>query len=278
MTKEREKLKSLVTPAVAKNAIDMSAKFWFLTVVIGQAIFSYYILAVYYTAIAAQNTQDFNIVMPGGYVEGDVWGNIAVVAHVLFAAIITVGGLVQLIPAIRSKVPALHRWNGRLYILAAMTMSLSGAFMILTRSDVIVGNIFGHTTLMINGVIIIACAIMAVKRARQKQFVKHRVWALRLFIAVSGVWMFRIGMMAWITWHGRPVGIDTATFTGPFLTVLYTLVYVFPLLFLEVYLRVQARGSANQRLFTAVGVVLVSLIFAGGIFGATMGMWLPRIS
>lgn len=265
------------SPAFAGKAIDGSAKFWFAAVVVGQAIFSFYIVAFYYTATFTNDIERFSKVMPAGYIEGDFWGNVAVVGHVLFAAIITMGGLMQLLPIIRRKIPALHRWNGRLYILTASIMSLSGALMIITRYDKVIGGWFGHTTLMINGAIILTCAAMAFKFARQRKFAQHRIWALRLFLAVSGVWMFRVGMMAWLMLHGKPVGFDPVSFSGPFLTALFTLVYIAPLFILEVYLRVQATGSVNQKLATATGVLLLSLVMVGGIFSATTGMWLPRI-
>lgn len=265
------------SPYFADKALDGAVKFWFSAILIGQAIFSYYIVAVYYTAIITNDIAGFNKVMPAGHIEGDYWGNIAVMGHVIFAAIITIGGLMQLLPFIRSKIPALHRWTGRLYILIAIIMSLSGAFMIITRYDKVIGGLIGHTSIMINGAIILLCAVMAFKFARQKKFVKHRIWALRLFIAVSGVWFFRVGMMAWLSIHGKPVGFDPVSFSGPFLTVLYILVYIMPLAFLEVYLRVKARGSVSQKLSTSIGVMLLSFILIGGVFGATMGMWLPRI-
>lgn len=267
----------LVTPAFARRAIDGAAKFWFATTLLGQAIFSYYIVAFYYVSTANWDIARFNRAMPAGYIEGDTVGNVAVVAHVLFAAVITLGGLMQLIPSLRTKLPALHRWNGRLYILTALVMSLSGAFMILTRSDKVVGDLFAHTALMINGGIIVTCAILAFKMARRRQFAQHRVWALRLFVAVSGVWFFRVGFMAWNMFHGRPVGFDPASFTGPFLTVLQALVYILPLAVLELYLRAKAKGSAGQKLAIAGGVVLLSVVMLWGIFGATVAMWLPRI-
>jgi len=154
-----------------------SAKFWFATVLVGQAIFSYYIVMLYYLATFRQDLERFNTVMPGGHIEGDLGGNIAVVIHVLLAAIITVGGLMQLIPIIRSKWPSIHRWNGRLYVTTAMLMSLSGMFMVLTRSDKVVGGLIGHIAIMINGTLIVVCAIMAFKYARHKQFAQHRGWA-----------------------------------------------------------------------------------------------------
>ncbi|MFC3195184.1 DUF2306 domain-containing protein [Marinicella sediminis] len=265
------------SPVFATKVLNGSAKLWFSIILAGQAMFAFYIVAFYYAATAANEIERFNQVMPAGFIAGEFWGNIAVIGHVLFAAIITVGGLLQLIPAMRNKFPAVHRWNGRLYVVIAIVMSLSGAFMIITRHDNIIGDWFGHLTLLINGALILICATMAFKWARQRQFSRHRVWALRLFVAVSGVWLFRVGLMAWLTVHGKPVGFDPVSFTGPFLKVLYTLVYIMPLLFLEVYLRAQSSQSVRQKLITATGVFLLNIILAVGVFAAIMGMWLPRI-
>ena len=265
------------TDKLAKKLLDLSAKFWFATLLVGQALFSYYIVMLYYMATLNQDIEQFNQVMPGGHIQGDFWGNVAVVIHVLFAAIITVGGLMQLIPFIRSKWPAIHRWNGRLYVMTALIMSLSGMFMVLTRYEKIVGGLIGHIAIMVNGAIIIVCAVKAFKYARMRKFALHRIWALRLFLAASGVWMFRVGMMAWLSIHGKPVGFDPVSFSGPFLTSLYVTVYILPLFFLEIYLRSQRSRSVPKLFMTATMVTIISFIFILGVFSATMGMWLPRI-
>jgi hypothetical protein len=49
-------------------------------------------------------------------------GNAALAGHILFATIISIAGALQLIPRLRSAFPVFHRWNGRLYILAAFVM------------------------------------------------------------------------------------------------------------------------------------------------------------
>ena len=263
--------------SLGQKALNGSAKFWFSTVVVGQAIFSYYIVMFYYRATIDQDIERFNQIMPAGYIEGDFFGNVAVVTHVLFAAIITVGGLMQLIPIIRSKWPAIHRWNGRLYVITALILSISGMFMVITRYEKIVGGLIGHVSIMINGAIIVLCAVKAFNFARKRKIAQHRIWALRLFLAASGVWMFRVGLMAWLSIHGKPVGFDPVSFSGPFLTTLYILVYVLPLFILEVYLRSQKSRSAPKKLLTACMVILISFIIMLGVFGATMGMWLPRI-
>ena len=263
--------------AMAQKALNTSVITWFAVMLMGQLFFALYIVAFYYTATYNQDIEHFNRVMPAGHIEGDLWGNIMVMGHVLFAAIITVGGLLQLVPQLRSKWPALHRWNGRLYVFTAIIMSLSGAFMIISRFDLVAGDAFGKWALMLNGLLILWCAMMAFKQARQRQFAAHRIWALRLFILVSGVWLFRVGMMAWLTVHGQPVGFDPVSFSGPFLNVLYVTVYLLPVLLLEGYIRAQKSRSAQPKIIAASGIFLLTVVLTVGVFGAIVGMWLPRI-
>jgi len=277
MSAQPSSLSGIRSTAFTQKALNTSATCWFAVVLIGQLFFALYIVAFYYTATINQDIEHFNRVMPAGHIEGDFWGNIMVVGHVLFAAIITVGGLLQLLPLIRRKWPALHRWNGRLYVLTASIMSLSGTYMVITRFDLVAGDSFGKWLLMLNGALILLCAIMAIHRARQKQFIAHREWALRLFILVSGVWLFRVGMMAWLTVHGQAVGFDPVSFSGPFLNVLYVCVYLLPLLLLEGYLRAHASRSARQKTMAAGVILLLTVVLGMGVFGAIMGMWLPRM-
>ena len=84
-------------------------------------------------------------------------------------------------------------------------------------------------------------------------------------------------MMAWLTIHGQPVGFDPVSFSGPFLNVLYVCVYLLPLLLLEGYLRAHASRSTRQKTIAASGILLLTVVLGVGVFGAIMGMWLPRM-
>ena len=75
----------------------------------------------------------------------------------------------------------------------------------------------------------------------------------------------------------RPVGFDPKTFTGPFLTFLTFAESLLPLLVLEGYLWGQERATARGRIAIAVTLGLLTCAMAVGVFGALMGMWLPRM-
>ena len=110
--------------------LGRSATFCYATIAAGQLLFTAFILAFYYPASLSGNFAAWNDKpLIKGFVAGDLSGNLFFAVHVLMAAVITFGGLVQLVPAIRSRRPALHRWNGRLYLVSAIMLSLGGLWL-----------------------------------------------------------------------------------------------------------------------------------------------------
>lgn len=257
--------------------LDFSAKFWFIIATIGQWIFGFYVVSVYHVSTFKGDFEKWNTVLPKGYVAGDWKGNLMVGIHVLLAAIMVIGGPLQFIPQIRERFRTFHRWLGRIYVYTAIIVSSVGFIMVWTRGTV--GDTFMHIANSMQTFYIIIFAILAVKFARKKQFAKHRNYTLRLFMVANGVWFFRVGLMAWLVVNQAPVGFNPDTFTGPFLWVLSTFAYAVPisLILLEMYF--YAQKTQNQRFSTLSSIIifLFTIIMAIGIFGATMGMWLPRI-
>ena len=140
-----------------------------------------------------------------------------------------------------------------------------------------VGDMVQHLAISLNAVLVVACAGMTLRRALSRDFAAHRRWALRLFLCVSGVWFFRVGLMFWLAVNGGPAGFDINTFTGPFLSILAFAQYLLPLTVLELYLRSGAGGGAVARGATALLLVALTAAMAVGIAVATMGMWWPRM-
>jgi hypothetical protein len=266
----------LARDSFAESALQAAAKLWFLAAVAGQWMFAYYI-AMRYGGSAVQGNLEAMNHLPHGYEAGNTIGNATLFGHLLFAATITLGGPLQLVPQIRARFPTLHRWLGRLYIVTAFIMGFTGLYLTMSGRTVI-GDASQHLAININGVLIILCAAMAWSRAAARDFSAHRRWALRLFLVVNGVWFFRVGLMFWGAVNGGPVGFDPKTFTGPFLTFLGFAQFLVPLAVLELYLRAGRRGSAPVRLVIAAGLVVLTAAMGFGIFAATMGMWLPRIT
>jgi hypothetical protein len=269
---------SLRLTSIADAALRISARFWFLVAVAGQWTFVAYILGFYGVAAVQGNLTAWNGVLPHGYVPGETLGNFALAGHLLFAAIITVGGPLQLVPLIRARFPRFHRWNGRTYIFTAVTMAVTGLYLS-SSGRTTAGDASQGLGIGINAILILIFAALALRHAIARNFVTHRRWALRLFLVVSGVWFFRVGLMFWFTLHqGRPVGLTLDPFAGPFLTFLAFAQYLLPLAILELYFRTQDHAGAAGRFAMAAGLVVLTLAMGVGIFTATVGMWLPRIS
>ncbi|MCE3262588.1 MAG: hypothetical protein K0R43_1667 [Pseudoduganella sp.] len=259
----------------ASRALNTAAAFWYAVTAVGQTLFVLYILGFHGRAIVQGNPEAVNKVLPKGYVPGDTLGNAALFMHVAFAALVIAGGLLQLLPQLRAVAPKLHRWNGRVYVTLAVMASLAGMYMLLTRGTVGGPVMFAGTTL--DAVLVLCFAYMAVREARARRFDSHRRWALRLFMAVSAVWFFRVGLMGWLVVNGSPVGFDPESFRGPFLDVLAFAQTLLPLALLELYLRAQASRSALAGSAVAVALCVATVLMGVGIFGAAMGMWLPRM-
>lgn len=261
--------------ATAKSALNNAGRFWFLVAAIGQLLFFAYIVVFYGGSTVRGDFDAWRKVLPRGMIAGDTTGNFLLATHLLMAATITFGGLLQLLPAVRARVPALHRWNGRLYMVFAVTISLGSLYLVWVRGTV--GDTSQHLGSTLNAFLILLCAALAWRFAKARDFASHGRWALRLFLVVSGVWFFRVGLMLWLLIHQAPVGFDPKAFNGPFLTFLAFAQTLIPLAVLELYLRAQQRASTALRFALAAGISLLTVATAGGIFGAAMMMWLPRI-
>ncbi len=259
---------------IADTALKFAARFWFAVAVVGQMIFVYYIIAYYGTSTLQGDFDKWNKVLPHGYIPGDVLGNIAVGLHILMAAIITLGGPLQLIPQIRNRFPTFHHWNGRVFMVTSFIACITGLYMVWWRQD---GTLLKHLGISFNAVFVILFGVLALRYAIAREIPTHRRWALRLFLTVNGVWFFRVGLMLWIFINKGPVGFDPKTFTGPFLTFLGFAQYLIPLAVLELYFRTQAHAGPIGRLAMAITLVILTVAMGVGIFVASMNMWLPRI-
>jgi tetratricopeptide (TPR) repeat protein len=261
--------------SLADTALKAAARFWFVVAVIGQFAFAFTIASFYGLTALRGNVQAWNKFLLRGYVAGATMDNAALVVHILFATLISVAGALQLIPHIRNRFPAFHRWNGRIYLLAAFTQGVTGLYLIMSGRK-FPGGVLQYVALWISAILILLCAVMALRYALARDFKTHRRWALRLFLVASGSWFFRVGFFLTILLFG-PIGFDPVTFSGP-LPIFWTFAeYLLPLAVLELYLRAQDRTGSLRRVATAGVLFVFTLAMGAGIFAAAMAVWVPRI-
>lgn len=246
---------------------------WFLVAVAGQMAFVSMIVAHYGRKTLNGNFAGWNdkpIIK--GYVAGDAVGNTMFAVHVLLAAIVTLGGLMQLVPAIRKRVPALHRWNGRLFFIVAYAMAIGGLWLTWVRHTYL--SLISGIAVSVDGVLILLCTTVAWRLARKRDFNAHRRWAMRAFLVVNGVWFLRVGIMAWVLITGGGLGMND-NLSGPADIALQFGAYLVPLAVLEMYFYGQnSRQAVTKRLVGGL-VLSMTALMGVGVFGAVVFMWAP---
>jgi len=254
------------------RALSASAAFWFATAVLGQAAFIAFIVLFFGGAIAGGDLSAVND-KPHvtGYVPGDPVGNAQFLGHALLGGLVTLSGIWQLVPALRQRWPAVHRWNGRLFLVVALFVTSSGFWLLWIR-----GSRLGpgsDLSISLNGLLIVCFAVLAWRSAVRRDVATHRRHALRAWLLVNGVWFLRIGiMLAGLLLTPLGVRID---YQGPVFIGVSMASWLLPLAVLELYFR--AERSCYPAMKQAVGglLSLMALTTLAGSLAAVAFMWWP---
>jgi hypothetical protein len=265
-----------IAPAKSFNGsvLNGAAGLWLVVAVVGQWAFFAYIMGFYGPPMATGDYASWSALSAMGataYVPGDEAGNRFFGAHALAAGIVALGGALQLMPFIRNRWPAFHRWNGRVFLVTVVALSLTGFWLVWVRGAAPSGLNSISTT--INGVLILGFAALALRAALAKRFDIHERWATRLYLVSNAQWFLRVGLFGYFVLNmalGRKPSMD-----DPFLTAWTFGCYLVPLAVAELYLRARDRGGAWARLATALIIVAMTLFMAAGIFA--FGMFSLRI-
>lgn len=256
-----------------ESTLRWSAVAWFATAAAGQAAFIWMIVAHYGRRTLAGDLAGWNHKpLIKGYVAGDEVGNVMFAAHALLAAVITLSGLLQLVPALRRRAPALHRWSGRLFFATAYAMALGGLWLTWERSTYL--SLISAVAVSLDGVLILLFATMAWWCAIRRDFAAHRRFAMRAFLVVNGVWFLRVGIMAWVLMTGGGIGMNRSL-SGPADIALQFGAYLAPVAVLEAYFRAQSGNSALVKRLVGGLIFLAAGLTAVGVAGAVAFMWGP---
>jgi hypothetical protein len=266
-------VQSPVPPDQSNKQLSYAVRGWFAATALGQLAFLTFILFFYYQLTLSGDYAGWNAKpLITGYVKGDVAGNRNFAIHVMLAGVMTLAGLLQLVPTVRSHWPKLHRWSGRTFLIMAMALSLGGLWLVWVRGSYL--TLTGAIAISIDGLLILAFGFMAWRTARRREFVAHRRWALRTFMVASGVWFMRIGYIAWGIATGG-LGIEKGM-AGPFDLFWAFATYLLPLTVLELYLRAE-RSTPMAKQAMAGGLWLAAIVTLVGSAGAWALMWWPFI-
>ncbi|MGH7724098.1 MAG: DUF2306 domain-containing protein [Candidatus Eiseniibacteriota bacterium] len=235
----------------ADAALRKAVGLWFLVTLLGQWVFLYRVVRQYSLPTVSGQFEGWmrNNELFRGYVPGDIIGNLNFASHTLLAAVVTFGGLIQLIPQIRARAIAVHRWNGRAFLVSAAIASVTGLYMVWVRHAT-----FGPVNsvgVSLNAVLNLVFGARAWRAARAGDIHNHRRWALRTFMVVSGVFFKRIA-------------------TGPGWFFEFAS-YLIPLAVLELYLRAKDSRSTNVRF--AMAIVLLGVVVYASFGTVRFARW-----
>ncbi|HYE47398.1 MAG TPA: DUF2306 domain-containing protein [Caulobacter sp.] len=257
--------KSVQNPArLADQGLVAAGGFWLLVTLLGQWAFFSYIAAFYGPAMATGQYEAWDALSALGakaYVPGDDAGNRTFGFHALAAGIIALGGALQLVPQVRKRWPTFHRWNGRLFLVTVIGLSLSGFYLVWVRGPA--PDRFSEFSTTFNGVLILSFAALAWRTAVARKIVQHRRWAIRLYLVSNGQWFLRIGLFSYFV---VSMGLGRKpSFGDPFLSVWVWGCYLVPIAIAEVYFQARDRGGATARWAAAGLIGLLTLLMAVGI-------------
>lgn len=245
-----------------------------VTVWASAGLFGLYILAFYAGALAEGEMQKWNEVIPHLYEPHTTAANAGMGLHFAAGGIILVLGCIQLIQRVRLRLPALHRWIGRVYVTAALLAGLGGLVFIATKGTL--GGPVMDLGFGLYGVLMVLAAEETFRHVRARRMEAHRAWALRLFALAIGSWLYRMDYGFWMlladgAGHSRG-------FQGPFDHVMAFFFYLPNLLVVEIFLRAQ-RVSAPPALRVSAAAVLAAAsgFLLAGTYYFTKFYWGPAI-
>lgn len=256
------------------NALKRATSLWFLTAVAGQWVFVYYIAAFYGPTLVSGDYElwDRNRNMTDGYLAGDTVGNLFFAAHVLLAAVLTFGGALQLVPQIRQRALTFHRWNGRVFMVAALAAGLDGLYLQWIRGTGLRAptGVPSAVAITLNAALILAFAVLAWRAVLGRDIEAHQRWATRLFLVVNGTWFMRVGMRAWFV-------LTNDAFDGlSFFNYWSFAAYLLPLALYELYLRAKAAAAPAQYAL-AGSLAVLTVIMAVGTVATFFKTWRPLL-
>lgn len=240
------------------------------------ALFAVFILAFYLGAMAKGEPEALNAFLPALYAKGQSpAASIGIGVHFALGAIILLLGPVQFIGAIRDRWPRVHRIIGRTYIASALLTAAGGLVFIALRGTV--GGPLMSAGFALYGLLMGTAALMAIRRARQRQFVQHRAWAIRLFALAIGSWLYRMDYGFWFALFGEAGHTDD--FRGPFDQIMVFWFYLPNLVVAEAVIR-SAEGElpANARRLAVLLLATASAFILLATYFFTSKAWGPAIA
>lgn len=168
--------------------------------------------------------------VPAGVAENGFISPLGLQVHIAASAVALALGPIQFLPRVRARVPALHRWMGRVYVTACFVGGAAGgAIAMFTTAGTIAGLGF-----LLLAVFWIAFTGLALRAVLKRDFETHRRFMVRSFALTFAAVTLRIYL---------PIGLELndGGFLLPY-TIIAWVSWVPNLLVAEIWLAATARS------------------------------------
>ncbi|MFB9800432.1 DUF2306 domain-containing protein [Streptomonospora salina] len=113
------------------------------------------------------------------------------VAHIFLGAVALVTACLQVWPRLRVRLPAVHRWSGRIYVLAALPTGIA----VLAITPYVQMGPNQQVGNAVAAALWIASTVFGYRAARRRDFTRHREWMVRSFALAFSIVANRIWLM-----------------------------------------------------------------------------------
>jgi uncharacterized membrane protein len=151
--------------------------FWVLLLLLATGVSGYAV----HLAFLAETVPEF-------LAERMARGDPFVYAHFLGGSLALFVGVFQLHPGLRRRAIGLHRWLGRIYLLAVLASGVASIQMAL----IAIGGPFARSGFFLMGVLWLTTGAMAYLRIRQGNVAAHRRWMVRSYAITCAAITLRI--------------------------------------------------------------------------------------
>lgn len=260
-----------VAPAVQRSRMRWPTRALLLVSWLSAGTFSVYIVIFYGgAAVLGTMAQDWNEVLPRLYEQAAAPANIMIGLHFIAGAVVLILGPLQFLAGVRTRWPALHRWNGRIYLGCSALAGIGGLVYLALQGTV--GGPMMTLGFGVYGALMLLASAQTLRYALARQLVEHRAWAIRLFTLGLGSWLYRMEYGLWLKaldWPGHASG----TFDGPFDLVM-NFFYVPHLLVAEYFIR---RRPVPPGRVTGPAGAACALLLAVVTWLFACAYWLPHV-
>jgi hypothetical protein len=216
----------------------------------------------------------WNSHLPGLYEPSRPLATWGLGLHFIGGGLILALGSIQFFRPLRERWPRVHRWIGRVYILAAIATGVGGVTFIAVNGTI--GGGFMNVGFALYGALVTVAALQTIRYGWQRKLDLHRAWAIRLFALAIGSWLYRMDYGFWIMLRGE-VG-HTADFRGWFDIVMDFFFYLPNLLVAEAVIRARhVERSATHRLIASALCLGATGFLLLGTYYFTKFVWGPAI-